>query len=139
MNITFPANRRSIAENFCDRADGVFDVPFRLLLRFKSADRIERDAAKHRSRPGAKVFGGEIFARNLAQIIVHILRSEVAHFALLIDILEKILPGQVLQLQDGLRDALIGRLHVVHASALAAKTKTQFRAFHVNMSILHGR
>ena len=35
MDVTLPANRRRVAQNFCDRADRVLDVGFRLLLRFE--------------------------------------------------------------------------------------------------------
>ena len=138
MHITLPADRWGIAENLRHRADRVFDVRFGLLLCFKSADNVECNPAQHGSRPGPKVFRGEIFTRNFAQIIVHILRGDVTYFAVFIEILKKILPGQVLQLRNCFRDALIGHPHFVHASALAAKTKMHFRSCHIDMSILHG-
>ena len=54
----------------------------------------------------------------------------------LIDILEKILPGQVLQLRNCFRDAPIGHLYFVHASALAPKMKAQLGPAHVPLFAL---
>ena len=99
----------------------------------------KRDRRHHRSRPGAEIFRGEIFAADFAQVIVHVLRGDVARFALVIHVLKDSCPG---------RSAVCGSLlpargsstsSFVHDAALAAKTETDLRAFHVDMPVPHGR
>jgi len=58
----------------------------------------QRHRRQHRSCPGAKIFGGEILAGHPAQVIVHVLRSNVAHFTLIIDVLKQFLARQILEL-----------------------------------------
>ena len=73
MNVTLPANGWGVAENLRDRADRLLQIGFGLFLCFKCAGRAERDRREYCPCPGAKIFGGEIFACNLAQILVYIL------------------------------------------------------------------
>src|SRR5260370_8587106 len=56
----------------------------------------------------------------------------------MVDVLKQVLAGQVLELGNNIRDAPVGHIDLMLASALAAKTKTQFRAFDPDMSIFHG-
>src|SRR2546425_9795936 len=139
MNVAFPANRWRVAENLGHGADRGFDVRLSLLSVLECFLRIEGDRGQNRSRPGPKIFGAEIFAGNFAEVLIDVLRSDVADFAAIIEILKQILAGQILQLGNDFRDAPVGHIDFMLASALAAKTETQFRAFDLDMSIFHGR
>ena len=139
MNIALPANGRRVAKDFRDRFDGVFDVGFSLFLCVELAGSPKRDRREDCSCPSSKIFRGKIFACDLTQILVYILGSDVVRVAFVVEILKEVLTGQILQLQDNLRDPAVSYIHFMLAAALAAKTKPQLRAFHVYMSILHGR
>src|SRR5205085_7891484 len=76
---------------------------------------------------------------NFAKILVHVLRTDVAYFAVFIEILKQILAGQILKFGNNCRDAPVGHVDFVLASALAAKTKTQFRTFALYMSLFNRR
>src|SRR5260370_5184859 len=60
------------------------------------------------------------------------------HFSVIVDVLKQVLAGQVLEFGNNFGGALVGHINLVLAPALAAKTKTQFRAFDLDMSIFHG-
>jgi hypothetical protein len=62
MHVTFPANRRCVAENLCHRANRVLNVAFRLPLCFEFFLRIQRDRGQDGSRPGSEIFGGKLFS-----------------------------------------------------------------------------
>jgi hypothetical protein len=53
--------------------------------------------------------------------------------------LKQALARQVLELGHNPRDSAVSHIHFMLAPALAPKTKAQLRAFHIHMSILHGR
>src|SRR2546430_10355597 len=55
----------------------------------------------------------------------------------MVDVLKQVLTGQVLELGNNFRHASVGHIDFMLAPALAAKTKTQFRAFDPDMSIFH--
>src|SRR5438067_10917328 len=55
----------------------------------------------------------------------------------MVDVLKQVLAGQVLELGNNIRDAPVGHIDLMLASTLAAKTKTQFRAFDPDMWIFH--
>src|SRR5438477_12721527 len=56
----------------------------------------------------------------------------------MVDVLKQVLTGQVLELGNNIRDAPVGHIDLMLASALTSKTKTHFRTFDPNMSIFHG-
>jgi len=88
MDVTFAANRRCVAKKLGYRANSCFNIRLSLFLRFERFLRVESQRRKQRSRSCPEVFCTEIFARDLAQIIVHILRCYVSHFALVTDVPE---------------------------------------------------
>ena len=139
MNVAFSANRRRVAENLGHSADRRIDVRLRLLLCLEFLLRIQGDRAQDCSRPCPEIFGAEIFAGNFAEVLIDVLRSDVAYFPGIIEILKQILAGQILQLGNNSRDAPVGHIDFMFMPALAAKTETQFRAFDLDMSIFHGR
>src|SRR5256885_12064543 len=96
MHIAFAANSRRIAKNLRNGLDRSTDIRLRLFLALELLLRIEPDRGQNRSCPSPKIFGAEILARDLTQIFVHILRSNLANLAIVIDVLKQILAGQVL-------------------------------------------
>src|SRR6266480_999447 len=137
MHIAFAANRRSVAKELCRCANGCLEIRFCLLLAFKFRLCIESDSYQHSSSPRSKIFRGEIFARDFAQIIVHILRCYVPHLATIGDILEQMLTRQILAFRNNFCDSPVGHVHLVLAAALPSKTKTQLRTLHPHMAILY--
>src|SRR5438876_11477469 len=57
----------------------------------------------------------------------------------MVDVLKQVLAGEVLELGNNVRDAPDGHIDLMLSPALAAKTKTQFRAFDLDMSIFQRR
>src|SRR5437016_1110268 len=96
MDVALAADGFGVAEYFGDRFDGLDDVLFGLLLCGESADFRKRLGGENGAGPGAEVLGGEIRTGNLAKIIVHVRRADVADVAVGVEVLKKLLSRQVL-------------------------------------------
>src|SRR5437773_10670882 len=137
MHVTFATNSRCVAEKLCHSANGCLHILLRLFLGFERALRIECNRRQERSRPRPEIFCREVFVRNLAQIIVHVLRCYVPRFAVIADVLEQILTWQILALRNNSRGSPIRHVHFVLQPALSAKTKTQVWSSDRYMPILY--
>lgn len=78
-------------------------------------------AASTLATPGAEVLDGEVLARQLVDVLVHVLRAHVALRAELVEVAEELLAGQVLAAPDDPRQPWVGDAHGVVAAVLAAK------------------
>src|SRR5712671_4559851 len=74
-----------------------------------------------RAGPGAKVLRRHFFAGDLAQILVHIGGVDGAAFAILVDILEQLVPRQIATVLDDPGQAAIVDVGLVLYAALAPK------------------
>ena len=75
-------------EPFGHALDRFGDVAFRSSGRIEVLKLLQRLRGQRGSGPRSKILGGEIFAADGSQIIVDVLRSDVADSATLVDVLE---------------------------------------------------
>src|SRR5260370_2475891 len=78
--------------------------------------------------PCPKIFGGKVLSSYLPQVIVYITRIDRPVLAFLIDILKKLLSGQILAMIDDFGQAPIVKVKTKCLATLAAKFKPDFRA-----------
>src|SRR6266852_387952 len=138
VNVVLAAHGARVAEALrhgVDRADHVA-LGFALALRRPHHEQLLR--GEHRPRPGAKVLGGDIAAGDLAKIGVHVVRRDGLALAGGVDVLEKLVPRQVLALLNDAGEAPVGDRHRVIDSALAAEAEEQFRTLDLDVALAQG-
>src|SRR5262245_13064193 len=133
MNVALPANGRGIVEPARDPFDGTAHIGLRLGLVRKWSNVTKRHGRKHSAGPGAKILGGHVRSRDLAEIVVHIGRVDRATNARLTNMLKEMLPGQVLDFPHNAGDAPIFDAQPPGFAAFALKVKAQFRTINVKM------
>ena len=84
----------------------------------------ERERVR-RAVPGAEVLGGEVGAARLADVVVDVGRADAAHRAVVVDVLEQVLPRHRLAAPHDAGDARIVERDLVLLAALAAKAQAQ--------------
>ena len=93
MHIAFPANGRRVAEDFCDRSDCSRIFAFACFF-VSNRPALSAIAASTVARPSPKIFRREIFSRDFAEIIVHILEGQRGVLAGIVQVLENLLTGK---------------------------------------------
>src|SRR5216117_1863074 len=138
VDVVLAAHGARVAEAFrhgVDRADHIA-LGFALALRRSQRKKLPR--REHRARPGPEVLRRDVPAGDLAKIGVHVVRRDGLALAGGVDVLEQLLPGQVLALLDDAGEAPVGDRHRVIDSALAAEAEEQFRALDLDMALAQG-
>src|SRR5689334_192581 len=123
MHIILPAGGRPVPQLRRDCLDSEDDVLFGRRLRFTGTDFFQRQSSLAGSDPRAKIFRGEIIARNLAQIIVHILGMNPADLPFIIDIMKQLFAWNALAFVNDLGQFAISQLNVVFESALSTEVE----------------
>src|ERR1700704_5285660 len=139
VNVVLAAHGARVAEALrhgVDRADHVA-LGFALALRRSQHKKLPR--REHRARPGAEVLRRDVPAGDLAKIGVHVVRRDGLALAGGVDVLEQLLPGQVLALLNDAREAPVGDRHRVIDPALPAEAEEQFRALDLDVTLAQGR
>ena len=83
----------------------------------------ERQRRGDGAGPGPEVLRGEVVAGDLAQVVVHVVGADVAPRAVLVDVLEQLLAGQLLALPDERGQAAVAHVDLVLLAALAAEAE----------------
>src|SRR5256885_4418549 len=120
MDVASPADRRRIAEMPRDLFDGARNRLLALALRVEMAKSAQRLRREMRAGPGAEIFRGNLFAGDLAQISVDLLRADDVLIALFVEILEQLVAGQIATAFDDAREPAIVDVALVAIAALAA-------------------
>ena len=82
-----------------------------------------------RRRPGPEVLGRDVVAaRGLAQVLVDVLGADGSGLAVVVDVLEEVLAGQLLAAPDDRREASVDQLALLGAAALAPEPEADGRA-----------
>src|SRR5215831_19471458 len=105
MYVALPADCRRIAE----RCGYFFDCAAKIALRLSGTVEALKFTEGHCRQncpgPGAEILRRNVLASNFFEIVIHVGRCDVLAIALFIDVLEQLLPGQLLTSLDDLRDA----------------------------------
>ena len=91
-------------------------------------------------RPGSEVLGRDLVAAGrLAQVVVDVLGSNGPRLAVFVDVLEQVLPGQLLAAPDERREAPVDQLALLGPAALAPKPEPNGRARHLRVPVAQRR
>ena len=123
MDVRLLADRDRVAELLGDLAEQLLRAPALAVGRARALDP-ERERVR-RAVPGAEVLGGEVGAARLADVVVDVGRADAAHRAVLVDVLEQVLPRHRLAAAHDAGDARIVERDLVLLAALAAKAQLQ--------------
>ncbi len=88
--------------------------------------------------PGPEILGGKVLSHRLAQVFVHVARTDSMEFAILVDVLEQVLAGQVLHLAHHPREAAVGQRDLAQLAALALVAQPQGLAGQLGMALAQG-
>src|SRR3954452_17249868 len=138
MDVASTANCRRIAEMPRDLFDGAHNRLLALALGVemtKSAQRLRREM---RAGPGAEIFRGNLFAGDLAEIRVDLLRADDVLIALIVEILEQFVAGQVAAPFDDARESAIVDVALVAIAALAPEAEMDMAALDADMAVAQG-
>lgn len=137
MDIAFAAHRFRIAKPTRYGFDRAGDIAFALRLGGERPDLPKFYGGEHGSGPGAEVLAGEFVARDL-EIGIDVGRLYRADLALLIDVLKKLLSGEVLHAPHDGGETRVGELDLVLDAAFSAELEFQLRAAHAYLAVAQG-
>src|SRR5262249_47820295 len=124
MNVALFANGGSVPEALRHCFDGAHQIFLRLGFSVELFEFAQGHSGQNGPAPGTKILGGEIALSNLAQIRIHIGRSDVMRLAALIDILKKFLAWNGLAIGYDFRKAAVVNFDLMIFAALPPKLKT---------------
>src|SRR5690606_22183575 len=89
--------------------------------------------------PGAEILGGEIFPGNLAQVVVDVAGFHVAPFAILIDVLEQLMAGDIHARFYNVGQSPVADIDLMLLATLAAEMELTLGAVQIDMTLADGR
>src|SRR6267378_2233142 len=138
VDVVLAAHGARVAETLRHGVDRADHVALRFALALRRSQQKKLPCREHSARPGPEVLRRDVPAGDLAKIGVHIVRRYGLALAGGVDVLEQLLPGEVLALLDDAREAPVGDRHRVIDSALAAEAEKQFRALDLDVTLAQG-
>jgi len=85
----------------------------------------QQPQGEHARVPGAEVLGGEALAHRLAQVGVDVVRSDRVRLAGIVEVLEQMLPGQVLHHAHEARQPAVADRRFAHLPALGLEAQLE--------------
>ena len=128
MHVVSAAHRARVAKALGHGVDRTDHVAFGFAPAFRRTQQAQLPRGQHGARPGTEVLGRDVTAGGLAQVGVYVVRGDGLALAGLVQVLEQLLPGQILAILDDAGDAPVADIHDVVDPALAAEGKAQFGA-----------
>jgi len=139
MHVALPAHGRRVAElggNLRDRAhDGVLSMP----LGPRGRQHLECRRTKRRGTPGSKILRRHVGATDAAQILVDVVGTDGDGAALVVDIGEQLLAGQVAAAFDNAGQTPVRNAYDVFDPAFSAKPEAQGRAIDLHVTVAQRR
>ena len=99
----------------------------------------ERTKGQQRSGPRPEVLGGEAAARRLAEVRIDVVRGDVTDLAVVVDVLEQLLAGQLLATLHEAREPAIPEVDLLDLAGLRSKPEVDLGAFHDRVAVLQRR
>src|SRR5262249_59379262 len=96
---------------------------------------MERAGGEHRAGPGAEILAGELLARDVLQVGIHVVRLDAPRFAAVVDIAEELLARQILHAPHDRGEPAVVELHRVLDAALAPKAAFEPRPLHSHLPL----
>jgi hypothetical protein len=128
VNVILPTHRACISQALRGVVDGADDVPLGFLLRFRGSELAQVLGAVHGAGPGAEVLRSDVGTAGFSQVVVDVHRLDLLTLAIVVQVLEENLTGQLVAALHDARDVPVGDGHGVLYSALAAELEAQLGA-----------
>src|SRR5262249_47844568 len=113
------------------------EITFGVSLRINPLDLPQSSSRKHGACPRAKILGGKVLSSFLPQILVYVTRINGSVLAFLIDVLKKLLPGQILAMIYDSGQPAIVKIKIKCFATLAVEFKLDFRSLHFDVVAPH--
>ena len=139
MDVAPAGDGRRVPEPIGGEADGLDDVLARRPVVGARRERAQRSVGEDGAGPRPEVLGGDVAARDLAEVVVHVVGGDIVRLAVVADVLEELLAGQVLAAPDDGRQPPIPDTDLVLATGLAAEPEADPRPRHRGVPALQGR
>src|SRR5690606_4149398 len=133
VDVALAADRRRVAEHLGDRFDDVIDRLRARALVLRPGMAGQLACAGQRAAPGAVVLGGQLLATDLLEVRVHVVGLDQVALAVVVQVAEDLIAGELQALLDEPRQALIGHIDVLLDAALAAELKADRIALQVDV------
>src|SRR5689334_7485593 len=134
MNVALAANGCRVTKPARYRLDGATQVHFRLDLARKRSNGAQAHGRQHASGPGSEILRRYLRPSDLAQILIDIRRVDRAANPRLIDVLEQMLAGQILDGSYHPGNTAVPHTQPPSFAALALELEAQFRAVDVEVA-----
>src|SRR4051812_4234681 len=121
VDVALTADRGGVAQYLRRRFDGAPNVAATRCRRARWRQCRKRTRAEERAGPGAEILAGEIVAGDRAQIGIHVGGLDRARAAVIVDVMEQVLAGQLLHAPYDAREPRIGERYFMRHAALAAE------------------
>src|SRR4029450_1019429 len=123
MDITIATDTPRIAQLLGNCFYCFDEITLDVSVRIDLLDFPQGSGRKHRARPRAKILGGEVLSSHLPQIVIYVTRINGSVPAFVIDVLKKLLSGQILAMIDDSGQAAIVKIKIKCFATLAAKLR----------------
>jgi hypothetical protein len=139
VHVALARDRRRVPQRLRRLADRLDDVAARLALRVARLEGAQRPVREHRARPRPEVLGGDVGAAGrIAQVLVDVLRADVAHLAIVVEVLQQVLAGQLLAAGDDPRQPPVAEVDLVRLAALAREPEPDPRPVDARVPVAEG-
>src|SRR5215471_4936047 len=137
MNVVLAARRRPIAQTFGDGFDGADHIVFDFFFGGTWTANRQLNRRVNGSMPRPEVLGGDVLARNFAEIIVHHGGIYRFRFARVIQILKQFEAGQVATTRDDRCKPPVVDFEIGHLAALTAESEPAAASLYLHVLISH--
>src|SRR5438105_6186276 len=104
MDIAAPANRRGVAKMLSHPLDSAQNGLFALRLGVEKLELLQGFGGEFCPGPCSEILGRDFFASDLAQIVIYLRRPDGVSIAIVIEVLEQLIPGQISAVLDNTRE-----------------------------------
>src|SRR5207237_7564797 len=109
-----------------------------LALRPERPQLRERERGHHRAGPGPEVLRRELLPGDLAEVVVHVLGTDVADLAVVAGVLEEVLAWEIPALLDDPGEPPVAEVHATALSALPHELERDGVAPDLHVAVAHG-
>ncbi len=137
VDVALPADRRGVPQPAGDPLDRRDDVLLRRRVGVELLELRQRLGGELRPGPGAEILGGEVLAADLPEVGVDVARGDILTVAILVEILEQLLPRHFLAALDDACQSPVVQVDLVLDAGLAVVAEGHRRAVDLGVAVAH--